>query len=88
MKRACKSGEVRRPARSRMKNRLSLAWLALACVGFLAAAAWSIAAEQPSVEGSSDVATPAASLSAEQVKEGPVKLFEPLLNQVKFPIPE
>ena len=47
MKLARISEKVHRPARGRMKNRLSLAWLALACVGFLAAAGWMIAAEQP-----------------------------------------
>ena len=84
MKRARIIRKVHRPARSRMKNRLSLAWLALACVGFLAAAGWISAAEEPSAEAAG-VAAPAVCPGSRQGGSG--KALRAPLNQVKFPFP-
>jgi K(+)-stimulated pyrophosphate-energized sodium pump len=86
MKRARVSAERNRMARGGLKNRLNLACLAVACVGFLAAAGWMSAAEGPRAEGTAGVAAPAA--TAESAQEGVVKLFEPILNQAKFPLME
>lgn len=87
MRRGSRSGGTSRNAWRRVRGRLYVAWLAVMCVGFLAAAGWINAAEQPEAGGQAAGQSSAAS-AVGHVKEGAVKLFEPLLNSEKFPIEE
>jgi K(+)-stimulated pyrophosphate-energized sodium pump len=72
MKRVSRTAETGRKPRSRLKGRLYVAWLALVCIGFLAAAGWMSAQEPAS-------ATERAASSG-GLMVGGVSLWEPLLG--------
>ncbi|MCE5266318.1 MAG: sodium-translocating pyrophosphatase [Planctomycetaceae bacterium] len=79
MARVRRFGKAGSKTGSHWKNRLYIAWLAVACVGFVAAAGWVIAAEPtPPTSGAPTAAT----------ADGHFRFFEPFVNPQKYPLAE
>ncbi len=71
----------------RWKGRLYTAWLAVLCIGFVVAAGWINAQESSAPQADAAAAVPAPA-AADAGGEGHFTLFQPILDQAKFPIGE